>query len=844
MEEKYTPMMRQYLAIKEKYKDTLILFRLGDFYELFFEDAKIASRELQLALTGKSAGVSERVPMCGVPHHAISSYIDKLIKKGYKVGIVEQLEDPALAKGIVERDVVRIITPGCNIDIKEKDNNYLAAVDEYDNYYSFCYCDISTGELFVENLDKNIYSVINEIENLNIKEIVIPTSFPSSNVLEIEKRKNILISYENNCEISIEHEFILNNVKSLDQQKTIVRLLNYLKNTQKRNLDYLKKAQVIINSNYLNIDTFSRSNLELIRTIRSEETYGTLFWFLDNTITNMGSRLLKKWIAKPSCNLKEIITRQNIVSVFIDNFIIRDDIKRDLKDIYDLERLIAKVNFGSASGRDLLQLKKSLAIVPTLIKDLKSLSCSEINTLKGIDADFTSLVSLLESAIDEDAPITVKDGGIFKRGYSKDLDELLDISLDGKSFVASLEAKEKERTGIKTLRVGYNRVFGYYIEVSKGAVSSIPEEWGYERKQTTVNSERFVSKELKEQENKILNAEEKRCALEYELFLSIRKKVTEYTAKIQDFAQFISYIDVLLSFSETSLNEHFVRPTFNNERNVQIINARHPVIEKVLGKGKYVPNDIKMDHDTDILIITGPNMGGKSTYMRTFAIITILSQIGCFVPCDSCSTMLFNSIFTRIGASDDLVSGQSTFMVEMSETNFALRHADQNSLLIFDEIGRGTATFDGMALAEAIIEYIATKIGAKTLFSTHYHEITKIEEKLKCLKNIHVGVSESGEEVTFLYRVEEGAMNKSYGIHVASLAGLPELVLKRASEILNSLEIEKIDVTHGKVMEVKKEKEPQWVKELKELKPNEISPLEALNILYDIKRKIKEEDNG
>lgn len=844
MEVKYTPMMRQYLSIKEKHKDTLILFRLGDFYELFFEDAKIASRELQLALTGKSAGTEERVPMCGVPHHAIASYIDKLIAKGYKVGIVEQLEDPASAKGIVERDVVRIITPGCNIDVKEKDNNYIACVDDNKDCYSFTYCDISTGELFVENLEKSIQTVINELENLSIRELILSTSFSSRDINEIVKKKNVLISYENNNEINIEHEYLLSNVKSLFQQKTIVRLLNYLKGTQKRELDYIKKAKVIINSDTLTMDAFSRTNLELVRTIRSEDSYGTLFWFLDNTQTNMGSRLLKKWILKPCCDIIEIVKRQNIVSSFIDNFLLRGDIKNDLKEIYDLERLIAKVNFGSASGRDLLQLKKSLKIVPYLVSHLTELNCKEINDLKGINADFSSLVNLLESAIDEDAPITVKEGGIFKRGFNKDLDELLDIANDGKSFVSNLEALEKERTGIKTLRIGYNRVFGYYIEVSKGAVGSIPQEWGYERKQTTVNSERFVSKELKEQENKILNAEEKRCSLEYELFLQIRKKVVDYTIEIQDFAAFVSYIDCLLSFAETSINEHFTKPIFNDNRNVEIINARHPVIEKVMGKTKYVPNDIRMDSNTDILIITGPNMGGKSTFMRTFAIITILCQIGCFVPADRCETMLFNSIFTRIGASDDLVSGQSTFMVEMSETNYALRHANQNSLLIFDEIGRGTATFDGMALAEAIIEYIATKIGAKTLFSTHYHEITKIEEKIDTLKNIHVGVSENEGDITFLYRVEDGAMNKSYGIHVASLASLPESVILRASDILNNLTKEKVDVTSGKIIKSNEYKEPNWVKEVKNIDPLALSPLEALNYLFELKKKMTEENNG
>ena len=842
MEKKYTPMMKQYLKIKEKHQDTLILFRLGDFYELFFDDAKIASKELQLALTGKSAGVEERVPMCGVPYHAIGSYIDKLIAKGYKVGIVEQLEEASLKKGIVERDVVRIITPGCNIDIKEKDNNYIACVDKLENNYAFSYCDISTGELFVENLEKDISSVVNELENLSIKELVVSTTFSSRDIEEIKKRRNVLISYENNVDITIEHEYLLTDVRSLDQQHTIVRLLNYLHQTQKRELDYLKKAKVLINKEHLSIDAFSRINLELIRTIRSEESYGTLFWFLDKTQTNMGSRLLKKWIVKPTCDLLEITKRQNIITSFMNDFLTRGDIISDLKNIYDLERLIAKINFGNATGRDLLQLKKSLMVVPSLLMHLKSLNSEEINSLNGINASFDDLVSLIEMAIDEDAPLTVKEGGIFKKGYNEKLDELIFISSDGKNYVASLEALEKERTGIKTLRVGYNRVFGYYIEISKGAVSSIPPEWGYERKQTTINSERFISKELKEQEAKILNAEERRCALEYELFIALRKKVTEYTSSIQEFASFVSYIDCLLSLAEVSLNEHFVRPTFNTNRIVNIVGARHPVIEKVIGKGKYVPNDIHMDKNTDIMIITGPNMGGKSTYMRTFALIVILAQMGSYVPCTTCDLMLFNSIFTRIGASDDLVSGQSTFMVEMTETNFALRHADQNSLLIFDEIGRGTATYDGMALAEAILEYISSKIGAKTMFSTHYHEITKIEEKIDGLKNVHVGVSENEGEVTFLYRVSDGAMNKSYGVNVASLAGLPPVLLNRAKTILEELEEEKIDITRGAVIEKSTYKEPSWVKEVKNIDPLSMSPLEALNFLYELKGKIQKEE--
>lgn len=837
MEKKYTPMMMQYLKIKEKHPDTLILFRLGDFYELFFEDAKIASRVLQLTLTGKSAGVEERVPMCGVPHHAISSYIDKLISKGYRVGIVEQLENPTQGKGIVERDVVQIITPGANMDVKVKDNNYIGCLDVSDNCYVFSYADVSTGEIYVENLEKNIEAVLSEIDNLFIKEVVSSTSFSSSDLLTLRARKNILISYENNNEVSIEHEYILNNVYDLNQRRNVVRLLSYLKNTQKSSLDYMKQVKVIRSTANMQIDSFSRNNLELIRTIRSEDSYGTLFWLLDQTQTNMGSRLLKKWIMKPLCDLTEITNRQNIVSDLMDNFLIRGDLVKDLKDIYDLERLVAKINFGSANGRDMLQLKKSLQIVPSLLYHLKSLNNPSILQMKGMENDFVELAKLLERSISEDAPLTVKEGGIFKVGYHETLDELISMSQGGKSWVASLEAKEKEKTGIKTLKVGYNRVFGYYIEVSKGQVDQVKEEWGYERKQTTINSERYITRELKEQEAMILNADEKRCALEYELFNALRKHVVTYTEEIQELASLISYIDCLIAFSEVSLEGRYVRPTFNDERRVRVINGRHPVIEKVMTNSLYVANDIVMEKDTDILVITGPNMGGKSTFMRQFALIVILAQIGCFVPCDEADLMIFDSIFTRIGASDDLVSGQSTFMVEMNETNFALRHASENSLLIFDEIGRGTATFDGMALAQAILEYIATKIRAKTLFSTHYHEITRIDNELKALKNVHVSVSDNGSDITFLYKVQDGAMGKSYGINVAKLAKLPEDLISRADDILTSLESNKVN-TNTDVLKKVEVSNPKWVEEMKKVDPLSLSPLEALNFLYEIKRKM------
>jgi DNA mismatch repair protein MutS len=775
--------------------------------------------------------------MCGVPHHAINSYIDKLISKGYKVGIVEQLEDPALAKGLVERDVVQIITPGANIDVKAKDNNYIGCLDLAENRYVFSYADVSTGEIYVENIEKDLAEVCSEITNLSIKEVIVATNFNAKDIMVLKNQKNVLISYENDNNVSIEHEYILNNVYDLFQRSNVVRLLNYLKETQKSSLDYMKQAKVIRSNQSMQIDAFSRNNLELIRTIRSEDTYGTLFWLLDETRTNMGSRLLKKWIMKPLCDIKEITTRQEIVDSLINNFLVRDDLSKDLKDIYDLERLIAKINFGSANGRDMLALKRSLQIAPKLIADLRALNNDAINAFKGINYDFRDLADLLERAISESVDMTIKEGGIFKKGFDPTLDNLIDLSEGGKSWVANLEAREKEKTGIKTMRVGYNKVFGYYIEVSKGQTNLIQPEWGYERKQTTVNSERYITQELKEQEAAILTAEDRRCSLEYEMFVALRKKVAEYTEQIQDLATLVSYIDCLIAFADVSVENKYVRPTFNENRNVEIINGRHPVIEKVSGSKEYVPNNIVMNKDTDILVITGPNMGGKSTYMRQFALIVIMAQIGCFVPAEKADLMIFNSIFTRIGASDDLVSGQSTFMVEMNETNMALRHADENSLLIFDEIGRGTATFDGMALAQAIIEYIAIKVKAKTMFSTHYHEITRIDKEIPTLKNVHVSVADNGNEVTFLYKIADGAMGKSYGINVARLAGLPEELLERSSEILDSLEENGVQ-TSSNVMKENKVKMPSWVEDVKKVDPLAMSPMEALNYLYELKKKM------
>lgn len=838
MKEKYSPMMMQYLKIKESNPDVLILFRLGDFYELFFDDAKIASKELQLALTGKNAGVEERVPMCGVPHHAIKSYIAKLINRGYRVGIVEQMEDPATAKGLVERDVVQIITPGAFMDVSNDDNNYTVAVDETDYCYILAYADLSTGEINVMNVEKDISSLISELDNILTHEIVVKSTFNKEAITTITSKRKILISYEDNDEITLEFEGVLQEVKDLYQMRAIMRLINYFRKTQKRSLDYLQVAHVIKTNKALQIDAYSRLNLELTRTIRSDEKYGSLYWLLDNTKTAMGGRLLKQWISKPSSDINEIIARQDMIQSFIDNFMIRNDVRVMLDEVYDLERLIARISFGNANGRDLLQLKTSLKPLPTLKDALSKLNNAHIDDISNKFSNFDDLVDLIEKAISEDAPITIKEGGIFKPGYSPALDEIIALSHGGKKWVAELEEKERERTGIKTLRIGYNRVFGYYIEVSKGQIDQIKDEWGYQRKQTTVNGERYITEELKEKEALILNADERRMRLEYDLFVDIRKKVQDKTQLIQRLANNLAVIDVIASLAEVSSSNNFIRPKFNFERRINIIEGRHPVIEKVLKEKFYVANDVNLDSNTDVLLITGPNMGGKSTYMRELAIIVVMAQMGCFVPAKEADLMVFDQIFTRIGASDDLVSGQSTFMVEMNETNHALRHATENSLLIFDEIGRGTATFDGMALAQAIIEYITARIHAKTMFSTHYHELTELDKEIPSLKNVHVCVKENDDEITFLYKIKEGTMNKSYGINVARLAKLPNELLSRAKEILHELESKGVPSV-GNVLIQNDPVEEEWIKEVKNLDPLSMSPLEALNYLYELKKKIK-----
>lgn len=838
----FSPMMMKYLEVKEQYKDTLLLYRLGDFYELFFEDAKIASRELELVLTGKDAGAEERVPMCGMPHHAVKGYIEKLIKKGYKVAIAEQLEDPSTAKGLVKRGVVQVITPGTMIDtgLEEKRNNYIAAIEDFTTFFVISYADLSTGEVGVLNIEHDENSLTNELEALECKEVIVDPSFKLSYLDLMKAKHNITVSFQEESEITLEYESLLVNTNDIRQEKAIVRLVDYLTRTQMRSLDYLQPAKVIKTKQYLQMDAFTRFNLELTRTIRSDDRFGSLLWILDKTKTAMGGRLLQRYIVRPLADKSEIERRLDNVEALANNYLERMEIINGLKEVYDLPRLIGRIGYGNANAKDLIQLSKSLKVVPSIKSAIYKIGTPSLSLLADQMPDLSAINELIEASIVENPPFTIKEGGMIKQGYNTDLDELNSLSKGGKDWISRLEAVERERTGIKGLKIGFNKVFGFYIEITNSYLPLVKDEFGYIRKQTLTNGERFITQELKEKEALVLGAEDKAIKLEYEIFVSIREEIKKYTEQIQKLADHLSVVDVLTSFAEVSIANDFVRPLFNDEHKIQICEGRHPVIEKVIGHNAYVPNNTYLDETKNLLLITGPNMGGKSTYMRQVTLICIMAQIGCFVPAKSANLSVVDQIFTRIGASDDLVSGQSTFMVEMSEANNALKNATANSLIIFDEIGRGTSTYDGMALAQAIIEYIALNIKAFTLFSTHYHELTALEGKLPGLYNISVGIHEENEKVTFLYKIIEGAANKSYGINVARLAHLPEDLLSRANQILETLEQNK--ATNGIVeykIAPKKQEEPEYVKQIKNLDPLAMTPMEALNFLYELQKKLK-----
>ena len=837
---KVTPMMKQYLEIKEKNEDIIIFFRLGDFYEMFFEDAIKVSRELELTLTGKNAGLKEKIPMCGIPHHAANIYIEKLVERGYKIGICEQLEDPkSVEKGIVKRDLIQIISKGTIIDdesLVEFENNYIGNILDFNHAYVICYTDISTGEINTTLLEHNVSKVVSEVVSIGIKEIILPSKVDKTILSLLKNQFKIATSISDEIEELKEYEYIYEDIKDIRYIEAIKHLLTYINHTQKRNLSHLQKAIIKEDKSFLKMDIHTKRNLELTETLRLKQRNYSLIWLLDKTKTAMGSRMLKSMIENPLIDREKINQRYDTVETLLREFILKEDLNQALFEVYDLERLSGRVAFGNANAKDLLQLKNSLKVLPTIREIL-----SKINFYKNIEP-LNDLYNLLEKSIYENPPLSIKEGYLIKEGYNQELDELKDLRKGGKDFVARFEAEEKERTGIKNLRVGYNRVFGYYIEVSKGNVKDIKEEYGYERRQTLANVERYISPILKEKEALILNAEEKIIELEYNLFIEIRDKIKEYIPRLQNIAKTISEIDVLQSFATVAEENHYVRPKLVTEQKIAIIDDRHPVVEKVI-EGEYVPNDIMMDENTNILLITGPNMAGKSTYMRQLAITVIMAQIGSYVPAKEATLPIFDAIFTRIGASDDLVSGESTFMVEMKEANHAISNATEHSLILFDELGRGTATFDGMALAQSIIEYIEKNIRCKTLFSTHYHELTDLSETLKTLKNVHVSAHEEDGNITFLHKIKEGSIDKSYGIHVAKLADLPSALIERANQILKVYENkeQKRDVVIQESLpldELMKE-ESAIEKEIKELDILNVTPLDALNILYSLKEKIR-----
>lgn len=842
--EKLSPMMQQYMEIKDKYEDSIIFFRLGDFYEMFFEDAIIASRVLELTLTGKQAGLEERVPMCGVPHHAYASYVDDLIEKGYKVAICEQLEDPKETKGMVKRDVIQVITKGTRIDenIDSKSNNYIANIYNFDYCYGISFADISTGEVYAMLIEGEKDKVIKEVTKHGFKEVIVNDSINREIIEILRTNYNVLVTITKEELDDKNYEYIYKDIEDIRIVSTLKHLLYYIIDTKKGDLHHLQKCRVIKNSEFLEFDNNTKRNLELTETLRNRERQYSLLWLLDKNKTAMGSRYLKHNIENPLTSREDIERRYHMVEKLSTEFILRDDLIKELGNVYDLERLAGRITYGNLNAKDLLQLKSSLKSLPKIKEILEQIGYDKkLETLE-------ELYELLEKTILEDAPFSLHEGHLIKPGYSEELDELKKVSSGSKDFILELEQTERERTGIKNLKVGFNKVFGYYIEVSKGQTHLVKEEYGYDRKQTLANCERFTTPLLKEKENIILGAEEKIINLEYKLFMDIREVVKRYIGKLQRIAKIISEVDMLQSFSVVSDAYKFVRPTLTDEKVIKMIECRHPVVEQVM-KDKYIPNDIIMDKTTDILLITGPNMAGKSTYMRQCAITVIMAQIGCFVPCKSCTMPIFDKIFTRIGASDDLVSGESTFMVEMKEANTAISEATEHSLILFDELGRGTATYDGMSLAQAILEYIHDKIKAKTMFSTHYHELTILEKDLKHLKNVHVSAVEKDGKITFLHKVKNGAIDKSYGIHVASLAHLPESLIKRADEILNIYEhknVKKETFTQTSLFELtESEAEPKInpiEEKIKGINPLEMTPMEALNYLYELKKEVSRKE--
>ncbi|SDY68878.1 DNA mismatch repair protein MutS [Evansella caseinilytica] len=788
---KQTPMMEQYLKIKAQYEDAFLFFRLGDFYELFFEDAKKAAKELEITLTSRGKG-EDGIPMCGVPYHAAEQYISVLIKKGYKIAICEQTEDPQQAKGVVRREVVQVITPGTVMDGKmlaENENNYLLSVSAFSGErFGLAAVDMTTGEFSVTVLRSGgLERLLQEVAVFRPKEVVLSSAFPEAGRALLQQRLGVTLSFEEELTADEGADHLLQQINEQEAREPGKRLLRYLLRTTMRSLDHLQPAAYFLPDEYMGMDVHSKRNLELLETLREKKKQGSLLWILDETETAMGGRLLKQWLERPLVSRQLIEQRHSLVETLIERFFEREQLKELLSGVYDLERLSGKVAFGNVNARDLIQLKRSLREVPKIFQTVKTLgNAFAAGIIAGAD-ECRPLHDLLESSIQEEPPVSITEGNIMKDGYHKELDQYRDAMRNGKTWIAQLEQKERQETGIKSLKVGFNKVFGYYIEVTRANLANLP-EGRYERKQTLANAERYITEELKEKEALILEAEEKSGKLEYELFMEIREQIKTFIRPLQELAAVISTLDVLQGFAEAAEKYHYIKPEVKAGGDVKIIGGRHPVVERMIDAGSYVANDIELTSDKQMLLITGPNMAGKSTYMRQLALIAVMAQVGSFVPAASAKLPVFDQIFTRIGAADDLAQGQSTFMVEMLETRQAVVNATKNSLILLDEIGRGTSTYDGMALAQAIIEYIHEDIGAKTLFSTHYHELTALEAKLPKLRNVHVSAMEEDDKVVFLHKVIDGAADRSYGIYVAELAELPPRLIGRAKEILTELE--------------------------------------------------------
>lgn len=837
-EKKYTPMMQHYLKMKEENPDSILFYRLGDFYEMFFEDAKLVSQELDLVLTGRSAGVEEKVPMCGIPFHAANSYIQRLVKKGYKVAICEQLEDPSSAKGLVDRGIIKIITPGTYMDatMDAKSTNYMASCDVSSFEITVIYCELSTGELKYQTLQRSLVALQKALLEQNVSELVCPMTMDKKWMAALEEMDTMLISKHKKANIDSEDLPLLNGIESESLKEAFALLMAYLKDTQKQRIDHFLPIESMDKDKVLVMDYETKNHLELVSSQSSNAKAESLWSFMDKCQSAMGSRMLKRWIEYPLIDAEKIAKRQVAVKDLKENFMLRENLKEHLVYVYDMERLASRMAYGNASPRDVLQLVATLEHAKPILDLASSLnSYPEFNDVP----DCQELYNEIKNAIIENPPLTLKEGGVFNDGYNQELDEVRKIAKQGKDFILELEAKERERTGVKSLKVGYNRVFGYYIEVRNGNLDNIKEEFGYHPKQTLANATRFITQELKEKEEQILHAQETKVKLEQSLFNDLLLRIKRDLFDLHACAQALSTIDVLVSLAILASEKGYVCPVFHPGYNVNVVEGKHPILDDRMKKKRYVSNDWKMSEEEHIQLITGPNMGGKSTYMRQNALLVVMAQMGSFIPAKTAQLPIFDRIFTRIGASDDILTGKSTFMVEMMEANTALRYATKHSLILFDEIGRGTATYDGMALAQAMLEYIDEAIGAKTLFSTHYHELTELEEEHQSMRNVHVDVREEKNEIEFRYRVIEGKADKSYGINVAKLAHLPKVVLDRASQLLLNFENQDNNQNYQPSLFVMDQVQPeksQLLQQLQELDIDSMTPRDALDCLYELKK--------